>query len=59
MRSDAVGTTAAGRSGMRTHTRGFRALLLAVVIALGIAVVPTACNGPSEGPRPSGGVPSY
>jgi hypothetical protein len=59
MKCDAGGTQAADRSGVRTHTRRLRALLLAAVIALGIAVVPTACSGPSDGPRPSGGVPSY
>ena len=59
MTRDAGGTTTAGMAGVRTHTRRWRALVLALVMALGIAVVPTSCSGPSDGPRPSGGVPSY
>jgi hypothetical protein len=59
MRRDTGGTTTAGMTEMRRHTRRWRALVLAVVMALGVAVIPTACSGPSDGPRPSGGVPSY
>jgi hypothetical protein len=59
MTCDADGTTTAGKTGVRTHTWRFRALLLAAVIVLGVAVVPAACGGPSDGPKPSGGVPSY
>ncbi|MDP9281219.1 MAG: hypothetical protein M3P38_03895 [Chloroflexota bacterium] len=59
MRCEPDGTTTAGKSGMRTHTWRLRALILAALIALGVAALPTACSGPSDGPKPSGGVPSY
>ena len=44
---------------MTTRARRLRALVLAALIAITAASLPIGCTGPSEGPKPTGGVPSY
>ncbi len=58
-RHEAVGMTTARQRNVRTQLRRLTALALAVLVAMSVASVSTACGGPSDGPKPSGGVPSY